>query len=311
MKYIFGPVFSRRLGLSLGVDLVPFKVCSMDCVYCEVGKTTLKTGERKEYVPVDEVIKELSDFLSRKPPVDFVTFSGFGEPTLNSGLGRVVEFLKTRFRNIPVALLTNSSLLFRDDVIDEIKKGIDLVLPSFDAASESVFRKINRPVEGIDVETVKRGLFRLKNETNVRIWLETLFVKGINDDKDEINRIGKFVFELEPERWQINTVVRPPAYDTHSLSEVELKRIKEIVGYPFTDVIGVSSARRKKIPVENIKDEILDLVKRRPCPVEEIADALGLLKEEVEVAIDAVVREKRAEFVYYGGKKYLKGREEI
>ncbi|WP_297444287.1 radical SAM protein [Desulfurobacterium sp.] len=305
MKYIFGPVFSRRLGISLGVDLVPFKVCSMDCVYCEVGKTTLKTLERKEYIPVDKVIEELKRFLSKNPPVDFVTFSGYGEPTLNSGLGKVVEFLRAEFPEIPIAVLTNSSLLFRDDVIEEIK-GVNVVLPSFDAASNDVFKKINRPFTDLTVEIIKKGIRRLRKETDVDIWLETLFVRGINDSPEEISAVGEFVFEISPERWQINTVVRPPAYNIEGLSPEELERIKEIVGYPATDVIGRSSAKRKKMPVEDIKAEILELIKRRPCPVEEIADALGLLEEEVRIAVDSLVKEGKVKYVMYGEKKYLK-----
>ncbi|WP_457569073.1 radical SAM protein [Desulfurobacterium sp.] len=310
MKYIFGPVFSRRLGLSLGVDLVPFKVCSMDCLYCEVGKTTLKTLDRKEYIPIDEVIGELKSFLSKKPPVDYVTFSGFGEPTLNSGLGKVVEFLKSEFPQIPVALLTNSSLLFRDDVIAEVRD-IDIVLPSFDAAFEETFRKVNRPFLELTVELIKTGIRRLREETNAKIWLETLFVKGINDSETEVKAIGDFVFEIKPERWQINTVVRPPAYDIAGLSVEELERIRTLVGYPATEIIGKTSAKRKKMPIEDIKNEILELVKRRPCPVEEIADALGLLEGEVKVALDSLLKEGKLEYVAYGDKEYLKGKENL
>ncbi|OMH39905.1 radical SAM protein [Desulfurobacterium indicum] len=310
MKYIFGPVFSRRLGLSLGVDLVPYKVCSMDCLYCEVGKTTLKTIDRKEYIPVDEVIGELKSFLSKRPPVDYVTFSGFGEPTLNSGLGKVVKFLKSEFPQIPVALLTNSSLLFRDDVIGEISD-IDVVLPSFDAAFKETFRKINRPFPELTVELIKTGIRRLREETNAKIWLETLFVKGINDSDAEVKAIGDFIFEIKPERWQINTVVRPPAYDIVGLSVEELERIKMLVGYPETEIIGKSSAERKKMPVKDIKNEILELVKRRPCPVDEIADALGLLEGEVKVALDSLLKEGRVEYVIYGDRKYLKGKENL
>ncbi|WP_456397688.1 radical SAM protein [Desulfurobacterium sp.] len=308
MKYIFGPVFSRRLGLSLGVDLVPYKVCSMDCLYCEVGKTTLKTFDRREYIPVDEVIGELKSFLSKKPPVDYVTFSGFGEPTLNSGLGKVVEFLKSEFPQIPIALLTNSSLLFRDDVIADVRD-IDIILPSFDAAFEETFKKVNRPCSELSVELIKIGIRRLREETNVKIWLETLFVKGINDSDAEVKAIGNFIFEIKPERWQINTVVRPPAYDIKGLSVNELEKIKTFVGYPETEIIGKSYAERKKMPVKDIKIEILELVKRRPCPVDEIADALGLLEGEVKVALDALLKEGKAEYVFYGNKMYLKGKE--
>ncbi|SNR62516.1 radical SAM protein [Desulfurobacterium atlanticum] len=308
MKYIFGPVYSRRLGLSLGVDLVPYKVCSMDCVYCEVGRTTVKTLERKEYVPVKEVIKELGDFLSASPPVDFVTFSGYGEPTLNSKIGKVVKFLKGEIPDIPIALITNSSLLWQKDVLNDIRE-MDLFLPSFDAASDTVLKKINRPVSAISVELLKKGLLNLKKETEGKIWLETLFVEGLNNNKDEILKIGEFVHYLEPDRWQINTVDRPPAYNSKPLSYEELEKIKEMVKYPATDIIVRKSTENRSSFTSDFKREILDLVNRRPCPIKEISDALGVLQEDVEKAVEELLREGRVFKVKFGNVFYLKGKE--
>jgi len=309
VKYIFGPVYSRRLGFSLGVDLVPYKVCSMDCVYCEVGKTTVKTLQRKEYVPVKEVIKELEKFLSASPVVDFVTFSGYGEPTLNSNIGEIVRFLKNQFPNVPIALITNSSLLWQDKVVKDVKE-IDLFLPSFDAASEHVLQKINRPVSMLSVELLKKGLFNLKEETEGKIWLETLFVKGLNDSRDEILQIGEFVHQLKPDRWQINTVDRPPAYNSKPLSYEELEEIKDIVEYPATDIIVRKPAESRNIFTSNLKKEILDLVSRRPCPIEEISDALGVLQKDVENAVEELLIEGKVFEVKFGSVFYLKGKEE-
>ena len=306
MKYIFGPVFSRRLGFSLGVDLVPHKVCSMDCLYCEVGPTTEKTAERAEYVPLDGVKRELSLFLSSSPKVDYITFSGYGEPTLFSRLGELVGWLKENYSNYRLALLTNASLLNRDDVINDVK-GIDVVLPSLDAASQEVFEKVNRPVEGLTVDTVIEGIERLLKETGCRVWVETLFVKGINDTPQEVDRIGEVIHRLSPHKWQINTVARPPAYGVEGLSYEELRQIAERVGYPATEIVARSKARKRKFPFSQLKEEVYRIVVRRPCPVEEIADALGVLTEEIEKAVESLKREGKVKEVTYGGEPYVKG----
>ncbi len=306
MKYIFGPVFSRRLGFSLGVDLVPHKVCSMDCLYCEVGPTTEKTAERAEYVPLDGVKRELSLFLSSSPEVDYITFSGYGEPTLFSRLGELVGWLKENYPNYRLALLTNASLLNREDVINDVK-GIDVVLPSLDAASQEVFERLNRPVEGLTVDAVIEGIERLLKETGCRVWVETLFVKGINDTPQEVDRIGEVIHRLSPHKWQINTVARPPAYGVEGLSYEELRQIAERVGYPATEIVARSKARKRKFPFSQLKEEVYRVVVRRPCPVEEIADALGVLTEEVEEAVESLKREGKVKEVLYGGEPYVKG----
>ena len=238
MKYIFGPVFSRRLGISLGVDLVPYKVCSMDCLYCEVGRTSEKTLKRAEYVPFEAVKSELEDYLSFKPELDYITFSGYGEPTLYSRLGELIGWLKNNY-SYSLALLTNSSLLYDDRVLEEVKT-LNVVLPSLDAGCEETFRKLNRPVDGLTLKKVVEGIKKLMSVTSGEVWLETVFVKGVNDSEEEIERIGKLVHEISPHRWQLNTVVRPPAYNVQGLSYEELERIKEKVKYPKTEIVARS-----------------------------------------------------------------------
>jgi wyosine [tRNA(Phe)-imidazoG37] synthetase (radical SAM superfamily) len=306
MRYIFGPVFSRRLGFSLGVDLVPYKVCSMDCLYCEVGATTEKTAERAEYVPIEGVKSELSEFLKYKPEIDFITFSGYGEPTLFSRLGELVSWIKETFPDYKLALLTNSSLLYRDDVVEDVKN-IDVILPSLDAGREETLKKLNRPAPGITLEKIVKGIKRVQKETKAGIWLETLFVKGINDSEEEVELLGKFVKEIKPDKWQLNTVVRPPAYNVKGLSYEELLNISRKVGYPKTEVVARSKAGRRKIPVSRLKEEVFELVSRRPCPVEEIADALNVTIKEIEVVVEELQKEGKVEEVIYGGEPYIKG----
>ncbi len=305
MRYIFGPVFSRRLGLSLGVDLVPHKVCSMDCLYCEVGPTTEKTLERAEYVPLAGVISELKEYLSFKPEIDFITFSGYGEPTLFSRLGELVEFLKSNYP-YRLALLTNASLLKKEDVLSDVRR-VDVVLPSLDAGSEEVFRKLNRPVLGFSLKEVVEGIERLLEETPCQVWVETLFVKGVNDLPEEVERIGRLIHRLKPHKWQLNTVARPPAYGVEGLSYGELEEIAKKVGYPNTEIVARGVAKRKKVPVSQLKEEIYEIVVRRPCPIEELCDALGALKEEVEEAVEELVKEGRVREIYFGREPYVKG----
>jgi wyosine [tRNA(Phe)-imidazoG37] synthetase (radical SAM superfamily) len=305
MKYVFGPVFSRRLGFSLGVDLVPYKVCSMDCLYCEVGKTSEKTASRLEYVPFDSVKSELKEFLSTLPDIDFITFSGYGEPTLYSKLGELVDFIK---ENYPyrLALLTNSSLLYRDDVLEEVKR-IDVVLPSLDAVTQSTFEKVNRPVEGLRVEQILEGIERLIEETQCEVWLETLFVKGVNDSPEEIEKIGEVVHRLKPHKWQLNTVVRPPAYSVKGLTPSELEEIKERVRYPSTEIVAGFKREKRNLGAPELKREVYSIVVRRPCPIDEIASALGVTEEEVERAVSLLMEEGKVKEIFFGGMPYVKG----
>ncbi|TCK06395.1 radical SAM protein [Phorcysia thermohydrogeniphila] len=305
MKYVFGPVFSRRLGFSLGVDLVPYKVCSMDCLYCEVGKTSEKTTSRLEYVPLDSVKSELGEFLKASPDIDFITFSGYGEPTLYSKLGELVDFLKENY-SYRLALLTNSSLLYRDDVLEEVKK-IDVVLPSLDAATQSTFEKINRPVEGLKLEQLVEGIERLIKETPCEVWVETLFVKGVNDSPEEVEKIGEIIHQLKPHKWQLNTVVRPPAYSVKGLSLLELEKIKERVGYPSTEIVAGFKREKRKMGALELKNEVYGIVVRRPCPIDEIASALGVSEEEVERAVSLLIEEGKVREIFFGGTPYVKG----
>ena len=306
MKYVFGPVFSRRLGFSLGVDLVPYKVCSMDCLYCEVGATTEKTAERAEYVPLEGVKAELSEFLKHEPEIDFITFSGYGEPTLFSRLGELINWIRETFPKYSLALLTNSSLLYRDDVIADVKN-LNLILPSLDAGREDTLKKLNRPVQGTTLGRIVEGIKRAKEETKAEVWLETLFVKGINDADEEIESLGRLVREIEPDKWQLNTVVRPPAYNVEGLSYEELLEIARKVGYPRTEIIAHPKGRKRKIPVPHVKEEIFKIVSRRPSPIGEIAEALGITRDEAERFVEELKREGKVKEVTYGGEPYIKG----
>ena len=207
--HVFGPVPSRRLGRSLGVDLVPFKTCSYDCVYCQLGRTTCKTVERKEWVPLEEVVADIEQRLSAEP--DYITLSGSGEPTLFSRVGELIGRIKG-MSDVPVAVLTNGSLLWREDVRDELRDA-DLVVPSLDAGNEAMFQRVNRPHESISFEAMLAGLIEFRRTFRGKVWLEVLLMDGYTASEAELSELAGCVKQIGPDRVQLNTVTRPPAED--------------------------------------------------------------------------------------------------
>ncbi len=304
MKYIFGPVLSRRLGLSLGVDLVPFKVCSFDCVYCECGRTTLKTMERKEYVPAKEVLIELKAFLEKDIYVDFITFSGFGEPTLNIKFGDIASEIKKISGN-KLALITNASLFNLKDVRKEASL-CDVVLPSLDTAINETFRRINRPCEGINVEDLIQGLKSFRDEySETKMALEILFVRGFNDSEKELEALKEAVEYIDPHEVHLNTVVRPPAEDVYGVSEEFLKYALKVLGEKAR-IVGVSHLKERNC--EALFQAIIEAIKRRPMTIGEIADLLGEDERIVgKYLIDLEVLGK-VQKINHSGKIYYRGK---
>ena len=299
-SYVYGPVPSRRLGRSLGVDIIPFKICTYDCIYCQLGKTREKSLERKSFINVDSFMEELKNFLQREREIDYITFSGSGEPTLNNKIGELIKKIK-EITNISVVVLTNSSLLWKEDVRKDLKNA-DIVVPSMDAVSEEVFNKINRPVEGLTIEKVLEGLKQFSHEFDGKIFLEIMLVKGVNNNEKEIELMRNVISGLRVDKIQLNTVVRPPA-EKYSvpLSENELEDLKNRldVGLPI-EIIAHFSAAKKKIYNVEIEKEVLNLLKRRPCKLEEMAVSLGinrneLLKYLVELQNKNVIKSEQPE----------------
>ncbi len=207
--HIYGPVPSRRLGRSLGIDLVPYKACSYDCVYCQLGRTTCHTSRRRSYVDPAEVLTELKGRLSRGPAPDYISLAGSGEPTLCRGLEELISGIKALTR-IPVAVITNGSLLSRLPVAEALLSA-DLVVPSLDAGDEKTFRLINRPCRGIGFGEMARGLVEFGQSFRGRLDLEVFLVAGLNDSADQVKRIARLAERIAPRRVQLNTVARPPA----------------------------------------------------------------------------------------------------
>ncbi len=310
-KYLFGPVPSRRLGMSLGVDLVPKKVCSLDCVYCEVGKTTDLTIERREYISLDEVKGELTEYFLRNPDPDYFTFSGSGEPTLNSGIGEVIRFIKERKPATSIAVLTNGTLLHDSEVRHELLNA-DVVLPSLDAATEEVFRKINRPQEGLDIGTYLEGLIAFSQEFKGKIWLEVFILPGYNDSDDELDALKAAIERINPDSVQLNTLDRPGTIaGLRGASGKELRRIIEYWNMGNVEIIAASPDRRDIGSFRtDLESAVIGTISRRPCTLDDLVKILGVHLSEINKYLDVLeaegkieaVREERGVFYQAKGK---------
>jgi len=233
MKYLYGPVKSRRLGFSLGISLTPYKTCSFDCIYCQLGRTTDLTLERAEYVNIGEIIDELKVWLEEKKGLtqglEYITLSGSGEPTLNTRLGELIAEIK-KLTPLKIAVLTNASLVADKEARRQIS-GADLVVPSLDAVTQSLFEKVDRPHPGINIEDIINGLVSLRREFRGKIWLEVMLVKGVNDDIRHIRKLKEVIEKINPDKIQLNSPVRTTAEaGILPVAKAKLKKIKEILG---------------------------------------------------------------------------------
>lgn len=293
-KYLFGPVPSRRLGMSLGVDLVPRKVCTLDCVYCEVGKTTALTTERKEYIPFEIISQELSDFFENHPDPDYFTFSGSGEPTLNSALGRVTRFIREQKPHIPIAVLTNGTLL-GDPVVRQELLEADLVLPSIDAATDQVMEKINRPAARLNAHDHVEGLVAFRKEFTGQIWLEVMIIPGYNDAPEELTAIRDAILRISPDKIQINTLDRPGTLSgLRAATANELNQIIRLWNLPQAEIIASAVTRKSHQAYhKDIEGAILETISRRPCTLDDLSSFLGLHVSEINKYLDSLEAEHK------------------
>ena len=305
MKHLFGPVPSRRLGVSLGIDPIPKKVCSLDCVYCEVDKTSMKTLERAEYISADAILMELREYLLRDHvPLDFITFSGSGEPTLNSKLGYIIQEIK-KMTDTPIAVITNGTLLWRPDVREDLLPA-DLVMPSLDAASEEIFKKVNHPANGLTVKLVLDGLIKFRRHFSGPIWLEILIVKNVNDKEDEYYRLADAVNKINPDRVQLNTVVRPPGFGkAQAVTKAELQKLQQIIG-PKAEIIATFNRETNKAYREEIEDSLTELLKIRACTIDEMLESLGIHRDELLKYLELFQEDGRLKKIQFEGKIYYK-----
>lgn len=287
-KYVFGPVPSRRLGRSLGVDLVQFKTCPYDCVYCQLGRTTTKTVKRDAYVPTEDVLAELAAKLADKAECDYMTLSGSGEPTLHRDLDRIIAAIKA-MTDTPVAVLTNGALLNDPDVRQALTRA-DLVMPSLDAGDEETFKTVNRPCPEVTFQSVVEGLNAFRREFSGSLALEILLVAGVNANETEARKMRRIIDEVGPDRVDVNTVSRPPAdVDARPVDVATMVRVSNILG-PTARIISAHAFP----PVGSgqvRREHLLDILRRRPCSMDDLIESLGCHRWEVAKLLFALVQE--------------------
>ncbi len=289
-KLTYGPVPSRRFGLSLGVDVVPFKACTLDCIYCQLGPTDQLTVERRSFVPPEEVVSEVVAAVERGPRPDIISFAGSGEPTLYQDLGTVARSLREQL-GIKLNLITNGTLLWRDDVARDAA-WFDIVAPDLDAADLETFSRINRPHPSLDLEQVLDGIARFSHRHPDKVRLEVFLVPGVNDTPTALEAIAKAARRISPAVVELNTAVRPtPGRNVAGLGPKDLERIAMLFEPPAVPVASFSSAQGgatgagpsiSTVPALAVR--ILDTLRRRPCTARQLAASLGEPLESVQAA---------------------------
>ena len=302
MGRIFGPVPSRRLGRSLGVDVVPYKTCTFDCIYCECGATTDLTCERTEFFPLEDILSELRDALDEIPtPPDVATLSGAGEPALYSRLGELIDAIKNE-AGIPVAVITNSSLLYRPDVREEMMKA-DIVLPSLDSALQGPYGKLNRPHSSLSLGKVMDGLGAFLDEYEGRVLFEILLLEGYNTSDKDLAALAAFLDRHRVDSIQLNTAVRPGTIPGIApLTRERLEAICSSFG-PKCEIVA-SVATRAHHEEFASADRILSMIERRPCTAEDIHRALGVPVQGVIKLLSLMAEDGTVTAEEHGGETF-------
>lgn len=289
-RYVYGPVPSKRLGRSLGIDLAPFKKCTYDCIYCQLGRTTDKTVEPKTYATSDAICSELERKLSFGLPPDYISLAGSGEPTLNAGIGELIDKIKA-MTNIPVAVLTNGSLLWRDGVRAALMSA-DLVLPSLDAGDEAMFQYVNRPHPDISFDRMIDGLSDFVRLYQGPVWLEVFLLAGVTAIPGEIGKIDALLRKIRPARVQLNTVTRPPAEEfAFAVSEEQMEGLKGLFSQTVEMVGRGLPAQCSDLQTGRSTDDIIALIRRRPCTLDGISSGLAMQPAEALKHLDMLCRQ--------------------
>ncbi len=296
----------------MGVDLIPYKYCPLNCVYCEVQRTTHLTLQRQEFFPVEDIIAELKDALRDRPKLDYVTFSGAGEPTLYSKIGDILRFIKTNYPEYKVALITNSILL-TDPIVRSEVLTVDIAMPSLDAVSPDVFEQINRPAKGIAPQDVIDGLVEYRREFSGEMWLEVFIITGVNDHAEELQKLCEAIGQIQPDRVQINSLDRPGTEDWVQAAKLEtLEYIRDYFQQRLCSSVEIIAKVSYDRQAEHLDDEVVELIKsiliRRPCTAEDLSSILDLHINEVskvlrQLHLESIVdvhRENRG--VFYAWK---------
>lgn len=305
MEYIFGPVPSRRLGQSLGIDTVPLKTCNWNCVYCQLGRTMPLTNERREYVPVEDILLEAEQGLRPRVTgaIDWVTFVGSGEPTLHSRLGELIRGVKN-ITALPVAVITNGSLLYKPEVREELSVA-DAILPTLDAGTAKLYRKVNRPHPDIAFERLVDGLIAMRKEYRGKLWVEVMLVRGLNDTSQALEEIAKVLQKAGPDAVHINLPTRPPAETwVQPTDEKGLMRAMSILGN-IAEVVLPAEGSFNLSGYENVVDAVVGIITRHPMRQDELERTLTHWSSgQVKEALVKLEASGRAQIVERYGTRF-------
>lgn len=324
MKHLFGPVNSRRLGLSQGIDLLPPKTCNFNCIYCEINKAPQLSCERGEHVPTGVILAEIDDLLNdeaRVRDLDVFTITASGEPTLHTGIGTIIRHIKKK-TDKPVAILTNGSQLYLKEVRQDLQAA-DIVIPSLDGARPESFRRVNRPAKcSADLETIIKGIADFSREFAGEIWLEILLVENINDTPEDIAALQNAIGRIRPTRVQLNTVARPPFESfAKPLTRKRMEEVKREIAKGYDGPVDILAGSKdnepsdsgkgregslESIPPIKVEDEIIEILLRRPCTITDIAATMNLDAERASEILKSMESRGSLTAKIHGGKKYYR-----
>lgn len=294
-KHVYGPVPSRRLGRSLGVDALTFKSCSFDCVYCQLGRTTNHTVERREYVPTAEILDELRRKLEENDRPEYISFAGSGEPTLHSGLGEIIRGIKA-MTDVPVVVFTNGGLLWRPEVRADLRAA-DVVIPSLDGGDAALLDKVNRPEPSLSFDRIVEGLIAFRDEFPGQLWLEVMLLGGVSDDDASVDAIARIAERIRPDKVQINSVCRPPAESwALPVSASRLLEIQKRFPLPHVEIIAehLDDMAHTAFRTQIREEDILALIERRPCTAAGAAAGLNIHVTEALKHLEMLVADGKA-----------------
>jgi len=300
--FVYGPVASRRLGFSLGIDILPFKTCTLDCVYCQLGPSSHTTVRRRAFFDPKAVLQQVRKAVASGERIDHITFSGSGEPTLNRSLGEIIRGIK-KMTSIPVVVLTNGTLLHRPDVRRDLRLA-DVVVPNLDAATPRLFAGVNRPDQALRLDRMLEGLAAFRRGFKGEIWLEVMLVAGVNDAPAHVRKLRKIIDAVGADKVQLNTVVRPPAERAaRPLGESRMRAICRALGP--TCEIAVAFPKRAQTPSRaGLERSILAMARRRPVTASDIAASLGRDPDQVAGALASLVSAGRITSVLHAGIRF-------
>ncbi len=308
-NYIFGPILSRRLGVSLGLDPIPAKTCNLNCVYCECGVTTKHTTKLDNYVDPTLIIAELKEYFDNNPPhIDIVTIAGSGEPTLNRGLDQIISFIRENYPQYKIGILTNSGALINADV-RQMLLGLDFVLPSIDAMIDSSFKKINVPAKGLKCSDIIDGVREFAKEYKGNLWVECFILPGVNDTEEELTLFKELFTEIKPTRVQINSMDRP---GTCSWVEApSLERLQEIERFFHPLPVEIISRKAKEmtidLPAPTDLEHIAETIIRRPLTIEDLSVLHDISINEANEIVEKLIVDKKIERSLVNGKLFFRG----